>query len=137
MCKSANTNTTNPFCEVLSGRICLVNGHRCLGQGVCAWPEVCVCFLSLMAPQHSATTQPELIDSQWARVEAHPLLYCGTETVDEGKNLLVKCKTSHNTVFRLHYDQPRWFLYSFFLCFSFYPFIISPLPLILPSKAVF
>lgn len=52
-CASLQTQTTPyPLYEALSGRISLVNGTQVSGLGcVCAWPEVCVCFLLLMAPK--------------------------------------------------------------------------------------
>lgn len=105
-CASLQTQTTPcPLCEVLSGRICWWMGHRCLRRSVCAWPEVCVCFLSLMAPD----TQLQLDQSSvaldgpgWG--PPNPL-FSSTVGLSNGwtwvKNLIMKFKTSHNIVLRL------------------------------------
>lgn len=99
-------HTPYPFCEVLSGRICLVNGTQVSGPGVCVCLARGLCLFSLCnGPQLSATTQPELIGSQWAGVEApffFLLLWVWRTRVE---NLIMKFKTSHNTMLRLHDKQ--------------------------------
>lgn len=68
---SLQTQTT-PYllCEVLSGRICLVNGTQVSGLGcVCLARGLCL-FSLPNGPQLSAAAGPELIGSQWPRVEA-------------------------------------------------------------------
>lgn len=59
-----------PVCEVLSGRICLVNGSQVSGLGcVCLARGLCLFSLS-NGPQLSAAARTELVGSQWAGVEA-------------------------------------------------------------------
>lgn len=122
-CASLQTQTPYPLCEVLSGRICLVNGTQvsgldcvCLARGLCL-------FSLRNGPQLSAAAWPEIIGSQWAGVEAQHFLhfffffifYCGDWAVDELEArifFLMKFKTSHNTMLRLHIEQTWFFLDS-------------------------
>lgn len=59
-----------PFCEVLSGRICLVNGTQVSGPGRVGLARGLCLFSLCNGPQLSAATQTELIGTQWAGVEA-------------------------------------------------------------------
>lgn len=72
MCEPANTNNTLP-------PPCSVKWPDMFGEwdtgvwpALCAWPEVHVCFLSVMAPNSPAVARPEVIGSQWAGLKAPP-----------------------------------------------------------------
>lgn len=72
-CTSQQIQTTPyPLCEVLSGRICLVNGTQVSGpRCVCLASGLCL-FSLHNGPQLSAVARPELIGSQWAGMEPPP-----------------------------------------------------------------
>lgn len=80
-CASLQTQTPPyPLCEVLSGRICLVNGTQVSGPGcVCLAGGLCL-FSLRNGPQLSTAARPELIGSQWAGVEA-PFFFFSSSTV--------------------------------------------------------
>lgn len=111
-------------------------GHRCLGQPVCAWPKVCVCFLSVMAPNSLLQlNQSSLVlnGPGWRPPTIHPPFFSSTVGLSSGwtwvKNPIMKFKTSRNTMLRLHVKQAWCFLdSSFFLCSSLYPSVASDLP---------
>lgn len=111
-CASLQTQTAPcPFCEVLSGRICLVNGTQVSGWGggMCARLTRGLCLFSLCnGPQPSAANQPEPIGSQWAGVKAHPPFSPLMWDRDVGglvKNLIMKFKASHSTMSGLRDEQ--------------------------------
>lgn len=143
-CASLQTQTPPyPFCEVLSGRMCLVNGTQVSGPGVCvcvcAWPEVYVCFCVGFFPVITPNSLLQLNQSSLVLNgpgERPPFFFflVGLSSGWTVENLIMKFKTSHNTMLRL-LDEQGLMLFRFLLSsFIFSPFI-PPLPLIYPSEA--
>lgn len=86
-----NTNGL-PLCEVLSVRICVLNGTQVSGTACVFLWGLCLFFLCVIAP---TTAWPQIIGFQWTEVEAMAFYYYEWT---RGNNLLIKLKESHNIV---------------------------------------
>lgn len=98
-------------------------GHRCLGRAVCAWPEVCVCFLLVMA----SNSLLQLDGAHWLSVGRDGTSPPPTVRLSSGWNRVKNLIMIFMTGILWIYIEQAW--HFFFHLYSFlYPSNASDLP---------